>query len=66
MTRLVSGWWFSPLLGLLTAACLVQAFRNSSRRKFWIRVSFLPALVGFTAALIGSYSAYYSVLDNIK
>jgi hypothetical protein len=66
LTRLVSGWWFSPLLGLLTAACLVQAFRSSSRRKLWIRVSYLPALVGFTAALLGFYSAYSSVLDNIK
>jgi len=66
LTRLVSGWWFSPLLGVLTAACLVQAFRSSSRRRLWIRVSYLPALVGFSMALLGFYSAYYAVLDNIK
>jgi hypothetical protein len=66
LTRLVAGWWFSPLLGVLTAACLVQAFRNPSRRKFWIRSSYVPALVGLAAAVIGSYSAYISVLDNIK
>ncbi len=69
MTRLVSGWWFSPLLGLLTAACLIRAFLRSSRRKFWIRVIHLLCRrsPGFAPALIeDSYSAYFSVLDNIK
>jgi hypothetical protein len=66
LARLVSERWFSPLLGVLTAACLVQAFRSPNRRRLWISASYLPALIGFAVAIFGFYSAYTSVLDSIK
>lgn len=66
LTRLVSYGWFSPLLAILTAACLVQAYRSSRRRRLWISVSYLPALVGFAAAMVAALSSVSALLGNIK
>jgi hypothetical protein len=66
LLRLMAGRWFSPLLGILTAVCLVQAFRVPARRKLWITASYLPATLGIAAALVAFYSAYFSVLDNFR
>ncbi len=66
LTRLVAGGWFSPLLGALTAACLIQAFRATARRRLWISVSYVPALIGFAATLAGFYSAYAALLESIR
>jgi hypothetical protein len=66
MTRLVANSWFSPVLGVLTAACLVQAFLAPTRRKFWIGVSYLPMLIALAATALGAYSVVSSMLGNIK
>ncbi len=66
LTRLLAARWFSPLLALLTAACLAQALRAPARRKLWVTVSYLPAVIGFVAAMLVFYSAYFSILDSIK
>jgi hypothetical protein len=66
MARLASDRWFSPLLAALTLACLYQAYRSPTRRRLWISVSYAPALIGFTIAIVGALSAVSSVLDNIK
>ena len=66
LARLVSHSWFSPLLAALTAACLVQAFRSQGRRRLWITVSYLPALIGFAAAMVAALSSISSLVGNIK
>jgi hypothetical protein len=66
LARLVSHGWFSPLLAALTAACLVQAYLSSTRRRLWITVSYFPALMGFVAAVVGALSSVSALLGNIK
>ncbi len=66
LSRTLAARWFSPLLAVLTAACLVQALRDSGRRRLWITASYVPAAAGFAAALGVFYSAYLSFLNSFQ
>jgi hypothetical protein len=70
-TALVLGLWWAPTLGLVAAGCVATAIGlreqvTLSRRRLFVVVGFVVALVGVGITIVGVYLPVLAMADAVK